>query len=92
MNTIWKYATPKPGHIEIIKLPIVSNIIHFGEDPHSESGLAFWVIVDSDKLTAPWDFIIIGTGQEIPSTRIGWVYVSTTRQGLFVWHLFKKKG
>lgn len=91
MMTIWKYAIAKPGLFEEINLPISANIIHFDEDPYSESGMAFWAIVNTDKQTEPWIFTCIGTGTEMPYVGLEWAYVGTTRQGLFVFHLFKKR-
>lgn len=84
MNVIHKYPLTN-GH-NFISLPNGSKVVHFGlQGP----GMCIWVEkpTNPDIVVTTHEFIIYGTGWEIPAfnEHVGTVVTSDG----FVWHLYK---
>jgi len=85
MKTIWKYELDSPDctlHMntgsKVLTVQMQGNKVNL------------WAIVDShDGVIKSRRFLIIGTGQEMPS--IECEYLATVQQanGLLVWHIFE---
>ena len=85
MKTIWKYAAEPQLEPHVQSMPKGAQLLSVGPDP--EHGVALWALVDRDPEQPREDvsYWVLGTGWDVPD---GAVYISTTRLGAFVWHLF----
>lgn len=84
MRAIYKYQVPVDGQIHDYSIPtgaIVRHVDQQGNYPH------LWVEVQSDAPTVTRTFRVFGTGHPIPD---GFVYVGSTMDGPFVWHVFEQ--
>ena len=78
MRTVYKYALDQQH-----KIPHSAKLVHAGRDP--QGALCAWFDVDTDNSSATVEFMIIGTGQEIPR---GAQHVLSTIDDPFVWHFY----
>ena len=82
MRTVYKYQLDL-GTTEL-ELPANAEIITVGKEPRGKYSL--WAIVDSTAPLVKKEFIILGTGHEIPNN--AW-YIKSFRDISFVWHVFE---
>jgi len=54
---------------------------------HQHDQLCIWALVNPEVTeTNTWDIQIVGTGQDFDS--VGWSYLSTVQESIFVWHIW----
>ena len=83
MKKIYKYEVPLSG-VEVIDFPVSGLVKHVAMQGDK---LCFWAefdTLDNERLPAP--FQVFGTGHNIPSDAM---YMGTTQQPPFVWHLYR---
>lgn len=78
---IWKYTL---WHgVNPIAMPDGARVVHFD----IQAGVyTMWALVTPGPLVAPRQFMIFGTGHDIPEHA---EYIATAQQPPFVWHLFE---
>lgn len=74
-----------PAGAEIIDVQV--QIDHASFRPGSKL-LCAWVIVNPEAQTMVRDFLVVGTGQELPGNATAESHIVTLQDGLFVWHIF----
>jgi len=47
--------------------------------------LHVWMMVETNESQVPHEFVVIGTGQELPLGD----HIGTVLEGAFVWHVFE---
>lgn len=86
MKTVFKYTVPITDHPVQIGLPHQHIIRHIGYQ--SRNAVTFWAEVPDEPDMNPITrlFQVFGTGHQIPDSA---VYIGTSIQGEFVWHLYE---
>jgi hypothetical protein len=82
MRTVYKYKLDLGT--TTVELPENAEILTVGKEPRGNYSL--WAIVDTTAPLVKKEFIILGTGHEIPNN--AW-YIKSFRDGAFVWHVFE---
>ena len=87
MYKVYKYSINIVDEIQVITLPIGAKILSFqlqGVQP------TIWILlnIEEDRLVDR-KFVIKSTGQPIMENIDNLIYIATTQQGMFVWHLFE---
>lgn len=93
MRTIWKFPLPMAVAGEPLSMPRGARIVHFDIqysgplDNGPRPGVpTLWVEVDPDQAAEPRQFVIIGTGHEIPADG---QHVGSYQAEPFVWHVYE---
>ena len=88
MKSVYKYAVHALCTENVI-MPVGARIVHVGFQGNLADVVTFWAEVDDRAEQEVRNFMVIGTGVEIPD---GYEYVGTTQNAElpFVWHLYEK--
>ena len=81
MKTVWKYPLTGPGTIVTARKDAIP--LHVSYDPGGST--CVWLELDEAEDIATYEFIIVGTGHEVPE---GAFYLGTIIQNIFVWHVY----
>ena len=65
-------------------MPEGAEILHVGDQ---NGTITIWALVDVETEFLYREFIIVGTGQQIPYDK--YTHIGTVFQGSFVWHIFE---
>lgn len=85
MNTIYKYPVALKHLIEV-ELPIYAKILHVD---FQLGTLMIWAEVDTNSPKVNRVLAVFGTGQELSAPFGKLKYISTAKQGPFVWHIYE---
>lgn len=86
MKTIWKFPLPDIAEEAEFKVPLRSKPILFGLDP--QGILAVWYLIpNTNSPTERRVLRVTGTGHPVPDNV---VYVGSTVDNGFVWHLWER--
>ena len=87
MHTIWKFELEVTDEQEV-EMPQGAQLM----DVQEQGGkVCLWAAVDSEAPKEKRTIEIIGTGHPIDVENVDRVYVASTQQGPFVWHVFERK-
>lgn len=85
---VFKYPIHPADSRFTVDLPFNAEIIHVGMQ---RGQLCMWAVVEEDNSPEPRDFIIVGTGHQIPDVNplkhLGSFF--TDPDGTYVFHLFE---
>ena len=84
MRTVWKFTTDL-GPLKV-ELPVDATVLHVEMLP-AQTGVDFWVELDTDEPVVERTFVIFGTGHPIKD---GWSYRGTGVGVVLVWHLYEQ--
>ena len=99
IDAIWKYTVPVNDRVVSINLPVGAEIVHVGcQNSDTAFDVQFWATVPKSGRREPRDFLVVGTGQQIPGPgdwgSVDWVWTHRgtvlTHGGRFVWHLMER--
>lgn len=83
MRTVYKHNLTIQG-FNLVKLHSPAKVLKM-EDQNGT--LRMWVEEDTDYISLPKRFKIVGTGHPIPE---GFGWVASCQHGPFVWHLYQE--
>lgn len=88
-ETIHKYSLAIIGPTESIPMPEGAVVLSAGIQRNI---LQVWAICDPDKPLKPRQFVVVGTGWELPypSSELAHICTVMIHDGGFVWHLFER--
>ena len=79
--------------MKIYKYPIVDEKIEAPAGSQiltcqlQRADFCVWALVNPEvRETNTWTVKVVGTGQDFDS--VGWSYLNTVQDGIFVWHIF----
>ncbi len=82
MKVIHKF----PINDNALEIPHGGRIIHAGRDPHGVP--CVWAEVDPEIRNAKQNFLVLGTGREVPP---GWAHAASFNDGPFMWHVYHQE-
>lgn len=85
MATIWKFKLDICDFQEI-EMPIGSTILCFQMNDNIP---CIWASVNEDAPRIKRSFVIVGTGNPMPTPTGVRTYIGTVQERIFVWHLFE---
>jgi hypothetical protein len=88
MRTVYKYTGLFVNGKCIMKMPDQAKIVdvHLSAD---DTCLDIWAEVWTDEPLCDIEFVIVGTGWELPND-YRWWHVRTIQQPSFVWHIYRR--
>lgn len=84
MTSIWKFKLSSSQQPQTLKIPSGGVILH---SSRQEPDICLWVEVNENNEFINRDFLVIGTGWEVPQNS---VYIGTVFDGSYVWHIYAK--
>ena len=82
MKKVFKYILILRSVRQQVLMPKGAKILHVGEQNRA---ITIWALVDTEAELLHREFIIMGTGQNIPYDK--YTHVGTVLEGVFVWHV-----
>jgi hypothetical protein len=88
MRTVYNYTGLLKNDKCIMKMPDQAKIVdvHLSDD---DAYLTIWAEVWTNEPLCDIEFIIVGTGWELPND-YRWWHVRTVQQQTFVWHIYRR--
>ena len=87
MKTIWKYSIPFGNLSAMFALPDGAKVLHVAAQ---QNDIVLWAEVDSDAPKQLREFVVTGTGYELPAGRLTYLGTAQLVIANLVFHVFEK--
>lgn len=88
-DRIYRYEIPIVDETSL-DMPAESRILSVAASRTDELRLELWAAVDTSRASVTRSFLVVGTGNPIPSGPMSYHGTVQTHGGQFVWHLLER--
>jgi hypothetical protein len=88
MRTIWKYKLGPDARQNVFFIPRGAEVLTVQHQPHTDS-VCMWAIVEDTNEVERRQFLIAGTGHELPPAKLDYVGTFQIDGGSLVFHVLE---
>jgi hypothetical protein len=89
MRKIFKYNVPVDDNVTTLKMPMDADIVHVASQNGDPTSVQFWAYVFPDNEQVERNFVVVGTGHNIPDVNVEYLGAAICYGGQLVWHLLE---